>query len=136
MSEVTILLPPRTYPRTGLPDSAGRVSKGPARLAQQLALAYSLQSRLDTGEFPCAAELARALGFTHARITQLLDLLLLAPDIQEEILFLECQAGRQPLTAALLRPIIRLALWDEQRRAWRDLASKARFPVFRSPQRL
>lgn len=31
----------------------------------------------------------RQLGFTRARVTQLMDLLLLAAEVQEEILFLE-----------------------------------------------
>lgn len=130
MSEVTIVLGPRTYPRTGLVDRAGHIPKAPARVAQQLALAHSLQSRLDTGEFRCAAELARALGFSRARISQLLDLLLLAPDIQDEILFLECHPERQPLNAALLRPIVRLVLWDEQRHAWRALVGRGSSPPF------
>jgi hypothetical protein len=38
--------------------------------------------------------MARALGFRRAGISQILDLLL-APAIQEEILFLECIPGRQ-----------------------------------------
>src|SRR5262245_25532910 len=93
----------------------------PARVARQLALAHSLQRRLDAGEFGDQAEMARALGFTRARVSQLLDLLLLAPDIQEEILLLQCAPGRQPLHEVHLRPIVRAPLWPEQRRRWRGL---------------
>jgi len=96
----------------------------PARVARQLALAHALQERLDARDFPDRAEMARALGFTRARISQLLDLLLLAPDIQEEILFLEYPPGTQPLSEADLRPLVRLTLWSEQRRAWRALLLK------------
>jgi hypothetical protein len=48
----------------------------------------------DAGEFPNQAGLARALGFSRERISNVLGLLLLAPDIQKEILFLECLARR------------------------------------------
>jgi hypothetical protein len=61
----------------------------PARIARQLALAHALQRRVEAGEFADYADMARALGFTRARITQIMDLLLLAADIQEEILHLE-----------------------------------------------
>ena len=65
--------------------------------------------------------MARALGFTRARVTQLLDLLFIAPYAQEEILFLEVAPGVQVVFEADLRPLVRLALWSEQRRAWREL---------------
>ena len=57
----------------------------PARVAQALALAHRLEAAVERGEYRDRAEIARQLGFTRARVTQILDLLLLAPDIQEEI---------------------------------------------------
>jgi hypothetical protein len=96
----------------------------PARVARQLALAHALQGRLAAGDFADRADMARALGFTRARVSQLLDLLLLAPDIQEEILFLECPAGRQPISEHDIRPIAQSTLWSDQRRAWRALLLK------------
>ena len=51
----------------------------PARVARMLALAHRLQAMIDAGDAPDRATLARRLGFSRARITQLLDLLLLAP---------------------------------------------------------
>jgi hypothetical protein len=50
-----------------------------------------------------------------------MDLLLLAPDIQEEILFLERPAGRQRPTEQQLRHVVATSHWDEQRRRWRTL---------------
>jgi len=41
--------------------------------------------------------MARALGFTRARVSQIMGLLLLAPNIQEEILFLEVPLDAQPI---------------------------------------
>ncbi len=67
-------------------------------MARQLALAHALQRRVDAGEFADHASMARALGFTRARISQMMDLLLLAPVVQEEILFLEVPPGEQPIS--------------------------------------
>ncbi len=83
-----------------------------------------LQARITSGEFETQAQMARALGLTQARISQLFDLLILAPDIQEEILFLKFAAGIQPLNEASLRPIARHLRWTAQRRAWAQLKRK------------
>jgi len=96
----------------------------PARVARQVALAHLLQARITSGEFETQAQMARALGLTRARISQLFDLLVLAPDIQEQILFLRFPAGIQPLSEASLRPIARHLRWTAQRRAWAQLKRK------------
>jgi hypothetical protein len=91
----------------------------PARIARQLALAHALQRRVATGEFADYADMARSLGFTRARVTQIMDLLLLAADIQEEILFLEVAPGAQPISERALRDGVLKSLdWTEQRRRW------------------
>lgn len=99
----------------------------PARVARQLALAHALQRRVDAGEFADYADMARALGFSRARITQLMDLLLLAPDIQHEILHLEVAPGEQPISERALREGVLSSLdWIEQRRLWNGLRPAAR----------
>jgi hypothetical protein len=90
----------------------------PARVAQALALAHRLQAAIDRGDYRDRAELARQLGFTRARVTQLLDLLLLAPDIQARVLDLEAFDGVEPMAERALRGIVRHESWAEQRRAW------------------
>src|SRR5262249_22288005 len=91
----------------------------PARIARQLALAHALQRRVDTGEFADYADMARALGFTRARITQIMDLILLAADIQEGILHLEMAPGAQPVSERALRDgVLKSLHWPEQRRRW------------------
>ena len=67
------------------------------------------------------ADVARQHGLTRARLTQLMNLLLLAPDIQEEILALEVPAGRQPLSERALRRLTESLLWTDQRLMWRAL---------------
>jgi hypothetical protein len=64
-----------------------------------------LRRRLERGEL-ADFDMARQLGFTRARVTQLMDLLLLAPEVQEEILFLELPPGAQPLSERGLREAV------------------------------
>lgn len=87
MIEVTVALGPRSRARTrARATAAATVRRCPPRIARHFALAHALQHRVDSGEFRDYADMALALGFTRAGVTQLMDLLLLAPDIQDEIL--------------------------------------------------
>ncbi|MFV2073049.1 MAG: hypothetical protein ACC742_10415 [Thermoanaerobaculales bacterium] len=96
----------------------------PARVAQMLALAHRLEAAIDRGDYKDRADVARQLGFTRARVTQLLDLALLAPDIQERVLDLQAIDGREPLTERGLREVVRQESWGEQRRRWGDLCQR------------
>lgn len=53
-----------------------------------------------------------------------MDLLLLAPDIQEELLRMETVDGREPIAQVHLRPLMKLRSWEDQRRAWRELLDR------------
>ena len=66
------------------PSPSGRVP----RISRLMALAIKFQGMLDRGEVKDYAELARLGHVTRARVTQIMNLLMLAPDIQEAILFL------------------------------------------------
>lgn len=93
----------------------------PARVAQMLALAHDLRKKLDCRECKDQTALGRDLGMTPTKVTWLLDLLLLAPDIQEEILFLEATRRRGPVTERALREVVRHPNWADQRRVWSEL---------------
>jgi hypothetical protein len=68
------------------------------------------------------AELARLGHVTRARITQVMNLLLLAPDIQEELLFLpKVETGRDPLVLRDLLPVAASPDWEKQRQKWRTI---------------
>src|SRR6185295_3410288 len=58
------------------------------RIARLMALAIRFDGLLRQGKFRDYAELARLGRVTRARMTQIMKLLDLAPDIQEQILFL------------------------------------------------
>jgi hypothetical protein len=87
----------------------------PARVAIMLALAHKIQRAIDGGVVRDRAEVARGLGLTRARITQLLDLTLLAPDIQEQILLAEATNGIEPMAERQLRAVVKNAAWKTQR---------------------
>jgi hypothetical protein len=95
-----------------------------ARAAYALALAHAFEERLARGLAGDLADLARQTGLSRARITQLVDLLLLAPDLQEEVLFRTEDPGERPLTERGLRGVVRALDWAEQRRRYRALVAR------------
>ena len=66
-------------------------------------LAHHMQGMIDRSEIRDRAELARRLGVTWARVTQILDMTMLAPGIQEEVLFMEAVDGKEPMGERGLR---------------------------------
>jgi len=95
------------------------------RVARLMALAIHFDSLLQRGEAPDYAALARRGQVTRARMSQVMDLLQLAPDIQEALLFLpRTQNGRDPVTEHDLRPIAAIADWERQREAWGRLRQR------------
>jgi hypothetical protein len=100
------------------PPAPGRVP----RVARLLALAHHLDRLLRAGVVKDYAEAARLGHVTRARISQVMSLLYLAPDIQEQILFLpRIERGRDPVILHDLLPIATAADWTKQRRLWRRL---------------
>jgi hypothetical protein len=89
------------------------------RVARLLALAYHFQELLDTRAVETQAELAKLAKLTPARVTQIMNLLGLAPDIQEEIFFLPpVTEGRPSVTERDLRQVLKTMAWSEQRERW------------------
>jgi hypothetical protein len=92
------------------------------RLSRLLALAWRLDDLVQRHHVRDYALLARLGHVSRARITQVLNLLSLAPDIQEHILFLPpTLRGRDPIHLALVQPITRILDWRSQRRRWAAL---------------
>jgi hypothetical protein len=92
------------------------------RVARLLALAHRLERLVRTGVVKDYAEAARLGHVTRARISQIMSLLYLAPDIQEMILFLpRIERGRDWIVLHELLPIAAAADWTKQRRIWRRL---------------
>ena len=90
-----------------------------------MALAIHLDQLIHEGVASNRAELARLGHVSRARLTQIMNLLHLAPDIQEELLFLpRTSCGRDVFTERHLRPIAALPDWQKQRRRWRAFIRK------------
>ena len=90
-----------------------------AHMARMLALAHHLQGAIDRSLVANRAAVARKLGLTRAWGTQLLDLLLLAPDdLQEVVLDFEAVDGAEPMAERTLRALAHAGAWAEQRAAW------------------
>ncbi|MEO8036751.1 MAG: hypothetical protein ABI837_20120 [Acidobacteriota bacterium] len=71
------------------------------------------------------AELAQLGGITRARMTQITKLLQLAPDLQEQILFLPEIRG---FNERNLRVIVHHLDWSEQRRMFKKMIYPSRTP--------
>ena len=112
----------------GVEPAAPAVEAGHVpRIARLMALAIRFEEVVRVGEVESHADLARLGRVTRARISQIMDLLCLASDIQEEILFLPLmERERDAISEHELRVVCAVADWREQRRRWRELASAGR----------
>jgi hypothetical protein len=93
------------------------------RVARLMALAIKFQDMVDRGEVRDYADLARLGYVTRARVTQIMNLLLLAPQIQEDLLNPEF-VGQQ-VHEKHLREIASLVAWRDQRRSWQTSLREA-----------
>ena len=89
------------------------------RIARLMALAVKFQDMVDRGEVRDYADLARLGHVTRARVTQIMNLLHLAPDLQEQLLSLAHNpAAAQPIVERHIRRVASAVDWCEQRRRW------------------
>lgn len=103
------------------PPPPGRVP----RVARLMALAIKFDKMLQDGVVGSQTDLAALARVTQPRMTQIMNLLHLAPDIQEEILFLpQVTEGRDPVTERDLRRVVLIRHWSQQRRVWASLSPR------------
>lgn len=81
---------------------------------EPLRKAIEWRGLLDAGEISCPADIARREGLTRGRVTQVMGLLCLVPEIQEHILLLPKTHRRLAVTEHSLRPIARIRNTREQ----------------------
>lgn len=123
--QVEVTLPVRPHrqesAKGGPPDqvsAAGSPSRIP-RITRLMALAIKFETMVERGEVRDYADLARLGYVTRARLTQIMNLLLLAPDIQEQLLL------PAPAPAKIgerhLRKIVNSPAWTDQRKSWATL---------------
>jgi hypothetical protein len=92
------------------------------RVARLMALALRFDELVRSGQISSYSVLASLGHVTRARVCQIMNLMYLAPDIQEALLFLPpTPRGREPIILADLMPIAATLDWRKQRRLWRQL---------------
>lgn len=105
----------RRQGRPARKKAAGAIEPRIPRITRLMALAIKFEDMIARGEVRDYAEIAR-LGFvTRARLTQIMNLLLLAPEIQEAILM---QAGIPDFMTTgetKLRRLTTIADWGQQK---------------------
>jgi len=105
------------------PDDSAAQGRVP-RVSKLMALAIRFEELIQNGEVANRSELARLGHVTQPRVTQIMNLLNLAPDIQEKILFLPpVTQGRDPVTERDLREVVTATKWLHQRLRFRELLS-------------
>ncbi len=110
-------------PRRGKP----RPPKEPKtpRVVELLRKAIEWQALLASGEAPNQADIARREGITRARVTQVMGLLRLAPEIQQQVLSLPDMIRRPAITERALRPIAQLPQTGDQLHAFQQLLTSS-----------
>ena len=109
----------RKRPPSDRGSEAGRVP----RVSRLMALAMRLDDLIRSGQVTGYAELARLGHVTPARLSQIVSLLSLAPNLQEEVLFLpRTLKGRDPIQLRHLLPIAAIPDWRKQKIRCKALA--------------
>jgi len=95
------------------------------RISRLMALAIHFDDMVARGQIEDYATVARLGQVSRARVTQIMNLSLLAPDIQEEILFLPMtRRNRDVLNTFVLQPLAREHDWQRQRAMWARLRAQ------------
>ncbi|WP_018289981.1 hypothetical protein [Verrucomicrobium sp. 3C] len=95
------------------------------RVVELLRKAIEWQALLESGEEANQAAIARREGITRARVTQVMGLLRLAPEIQEHVLSLPDMARRPAITERALRPIAQIPQTRDQLHAFQQFLTSS-----------
>jgi DNA invertase Pin-like site-specific DNA recombinase len=108
---------------TAEPGAGVPASPAVPRISRLLALALKMEAMIQDGTVKKYSDLAHLGQVSAARITQMMNLLHLAPDIQEQIL--SPDTPRMGLRESAVRKLSSVVLWDEQRVRWQELLAAA-----------
>jgi len=121
-AEIEFQLHATAPPPDAPPSRDGRLP----RVTQVMALAIQFQDMIQRGEARDYADLARLGCLTRERMSQIMELVWLAPDVQQEILeFRPTGAPRFPISEVAARRIGSFLAWPEQRSAWQLLKNSS-----------
>lgn len=108
---------PRSEPRPARELRTPRVVELPRK-------ALEWRGLLESGRVQNRAEIARTEGITRARVTQVMAMLRLAPEIHAQILALPRTVSRPAISERALRPIVQTEDSDDQKLQFQDLITK------------
>src|SRR5258706_3255674 len=113
-----------TLPLKAKPVPAARIRVGRLpRITRLMALALRFEDLLENRTVRDYADLASLGEVSRARVTQIMNLLNLAPDIQEELLFLKPRIAQRGLVHERgLRAIAKVVDWGTQRKIFNSTA--------------
>ena len=94
------------------PRASAPADTGPPPIVWQLAFAHRVEKEINSGIFPNRAAAARHYGITRARLTQIMNLLWLAPGVQEGIM--GTGGNGQRLSERVMRKPAARIVWGEQ----------------------
>jgi hypothetical protein len=136
MSSPTRIIAPVSFTRsahgrrrldTGDPPQPARALGRVPRVARLMALAIRLEEQVRTGVLASYSQLAELGRVTRACVSQIMNLVNLAPDVQEALLFLpRTERGRDAIHLRLLQPIASSINWKKQWRMWQELLAARR----------
>ena len=107
--------------------SAGRLPQ----ITRVLALAIHLDHLIRQGDARDYADIGRLSCLCRERVSQIMRLNYLAPDLQVELLYLPpTPTGRYPISETAVRKIASLLSWTDQRKQWERLRQDRRLNNF------
>ena len=110
MSSITIRYKAKFGKQPQAKPEKPKSSLVPSRVARMLALAYYIELAIEAGDLKGYVDVARKLGMSRARVTQVMNLLNLSPKNQADILL-----GRVEVSERRLRGALREVEWGRQR---------------------
>jgi len=127
--QVEIIIDPARNRHRGQRRKGGPTAPDPARIpriTRLMALAVKFQDMVDRGEVRDYADLARLGCVSRARITQIMNLLNLAPQLQDNMILDPQQAAVISVSESQTRRISSLVVWQDQLDAWEQISGVPR----------
>ena len=98
------------------------------RITRYMALAIYYEGLIREGHIHDYAEIATLGHVTRARVTQIMNLRLLAPDLQEQLLNVpRIEQGRDALCLRMFQTIALEPSWKNQREQWEKMNGTGQF---------
>jgi len=98
------------------------------RITRYMVLAIYYEDLIRQGHVHDYAEIATLGHVTRARVTQIMNLRLLAPDLQEQLLtFPRIEQGRDTICLRMFQTIALEPSWKNQREQWRQINGAEQF---------